>query len=116
MRLLTAAVSVSLFAIPAMADCRDDWICVDTIRAGNEVELHARNLRDYPITFTLRDLAHKTLGIAGTRALIFTAAAVNIIMAVAFAYYRYMRRSWAQQRFLRRHFIYNERDVDAEDA
>ena len=38
----------------------------------------------YPITFTLRDLAHKTLGIAATRALIFTAAAVNIIMAVAF--------------------------------
>jgi uncharacterized integral membrane protein (TIGR00697 family) len=40
----------------------------------------------YPITFTLRDLAHKTLGIAGTRVLIFTAAAVNIIMAAAFAF------------------------------
>lgn len=40
----------------------------------------------YPITFTLRDLAHKTLGIAGTRALILTAAVINIIMALAFAF------------------------------
>ncbi len=38
----------------------------------------------YPITFTLRDLAHKTLGIHSTRTLIFTAAAINIIMALAF--------------------------------
>jgi uncharacterized integral membrane protein (TIGR00697 family) len=38
----------------------------------------------YPITFTLRDLAHKTLGVAGTRVLIFTAAAINIVMAAAF--------------------------------
>lgn len=34
-----------------------------------------------------------------------------VFMAVAFAYYFYMRRSWNQQRFLGRHFIYNERDV-----
>jgi uncharacterized membrane protein len=32
-------------------------------------------------------------------------------IAVAFAYYFYMRRSWLQQRFLGRHFIFNERDV-----
>ena len=35
-------------------------------------------------------------------------------IALAFGYYFYMRRSWNQQRFLGRHFIYNERDVDAE--
>lgn len=38
----------------------------------------------YPITFTLRDLAHKTLGIAGTRTLILTAAAINLVMAGVF--------------------------------
>lgn len=32
-------------------------------------------------------------------------------LTLAFAYYFYMRRTWAQQRFLGRHFIYNERDV-----
>lgn len=36
------------------ADCKDDWICVDTIDQGGNVELRARNLRDYPITYTLR--------------------------------------------------------------
>ncbi|GAB4574998.1 MAG: VUT family protein [Anaerolineae bacterium] len=40
----------------------------------------------YPITFTLRDLAHKTLGIKSTRHLILTAAAINIFMALAFAF------------------------------
>jgi murein DD-endopeptidase MepM/ murein hydrolase activator NlpD len=38
----------------AAADCQDDWICVDTISAGGEVELRARNLGDFPITYTLR--------------------------------------------------------------
>jgi len=38
----------------------------------------------YPITFTLRDLAHKTLGLRPTRTLIFAAAGINIIMALAF--------------------------------
>ncbi len=38
----------------------------------------------YPITFTLRDLAHKTLGIVGARTLILTAAAINVIMAFFF--------------------------------
>lgn len=38
----------------------------------------------YPITFTLRDMAHKTLGVRATRTLIFTAAGVNLVMALAF--------------------------------
>ena len=37
----------------AAAECRDEWICVDTISQGDSVELRARNLRNYPITFTL---------------------------------------------------------------
>jgi hypothetical protein len=35
----------------------------------------------YPITFTLRDLVHKSAGAAVARALIFTAAAINLFMA-----------------------------------
>ena len=35
----------------------------------------------YPITFTLRDLVHKTLGARVARVLIVTAAAINLVMA-----------------------------------
>ena len=35
----------------------------------------------YPFSFTLRDLAHKVLGKKNTRALIFSAAAINLFMA-----------------------------------
>lgn len=35
----------------------------------------------YPITFTLRDLAHKVLGVKGVRILILLAAGINLIMA-----------------------------------
>jgi hypothetical protein len=38
----------------ASADCKDEWICVDTIDQGGNVELRAINLREYPITYTLR--------------------------------------------------------------
>lgn len=38
----------------------------------------------YPLTFTLRDLAHKSLGIRAARALIITAAAINLLMAGLF--------------------------------
>ena len=38
----------------------------------------------YPLTFTLRDLVHKRLGIQAARTLIFGAAAVNLLMAGLF--------------------------------
>ncbi len=38
----------------------------------------------YPLTFTLRDLVHKTAGAAVARTLIFTAAAINVVMALLF--------------------------------
>ena len=38
----------------------------------------------YPITFTLRDIIHKTIGAKGARILIFTAAGINIFMALFF--------------------------------
>jgi len=42
------------FAHAASADCRGETICVDAISQGGNVELHAKNLREYPITYTLR--------------------------------------------------------------
>jgi len=38
----------------ANADCKDDWICIDEIRIDGDVELRARNLREFPVTYTLR--------------------------------------------------------------
>lgn len=38
----------------------------------------------YPFTFTLRDLVHKTAGIRAARALIVTAAVLNLVMAGLF--------------------------------
>ena len=38
----------------------------------------------YPLTFTLRDLVHKMLGVAAARTLIFAAAGINLFMAVLF--------------------------------
>jgi queuosine precursor transporter len=40
----------------------------------------------YPITFTLRDVAHKVIGIKGVRVLIFAAAGINLFMALFFAF------------------------------
>ena len=43
------------------SDCKDEWVCVDAVNEGGNVELRARNLREYPITYTLgirsRDVA-----------------------------------------------------------
>ena len=38
----------------------------------------------YPITFTLRDLVHKTIGIRGARTVIIAAAVINLVMALLF--------------------------------
>ena len=38
----------------------------------------------YPVTFTIRDLVHKRLGISAARSVIILAAAINLFMAVFF--------------------------------
>lgn len=50
----TAAAIALIVASSASADCRDDWICVNAVDQGGNVELRARNLQDYPLTYTLR--------------------------------------------------------------
>ncbi len=48
--------------MPAVAaDCEDDWICIDAVDQGGGVELRARNLRDYPVTYTLRVRTRDTI-------------------------------------------------------
>lgn len=41
-------------AANANSTCRDGWICVEEVRKGDELELHAHNLRDFPLTYTIR--------------------------------------------------------------
>lgn len=48
------------------AECRDEWICVDAVNQGGDVELRARNLRDYPVTYTLRISTHDII-VSGAR-------------------------------------------------
>lgn len=38
----------------AKSTCKDDWICVDEVRRGQNIELRARNLQDYPLTYTIK--------------------------------------------------------------
>lgn len=54
--LRSAIAACGLVAISglAAAECRDDWICVDTISTGNKIEFRARNLGNFPITYTLK--------------------------------------------------------------
>lgn len=44
----------------------------------------AAGIFTYPLTFTLRDMAHKVLGRRGTKKLILAAAATNLFMALLF--------------------------------
>lgn len=48
---MLAAICLSCDAV---AQCRDEMICIDAIRDGAIVELEARNLSRVPLTFTVR--------------------------------------------------------------
>ena len=65
LRTVTAALVLSACAT-AHADCRDDWICVNAVDQGGNVELRARNLQDYPLTYTLR-VRTRYLEVAGPK-------------------------------------------------
>ncbi|HNP35682.1 MAG TPA: M23 family metallopeptidase [Woeseiaceae bacterium] len=45
-------------AAGASPDCRDGWICIDEVRYDGYIELIARNLQTYPITYTLQARSH----------------------------------------------------------
>lgn len=49
-------IAAGLLPIAGAADddCANDWLDVEAVTQDNNVELHARNLRAYPVTYTLR--------------------------------------------------------------
>ena len=78
--LLTSAILVSIIYVAAqmisdIASLRIVMVAGFSIDAGTFI---------YPLTFTLRDMAHKVAGIKATRILIFAAAGINILMALFF--------------------------------
>ena len=52
-RQFVIALSLMVTSAAAHSACQDDWICIDEIASGDDVELRARNLKDVPLTFTL---------------------------------------------------------------
>lgn len=53
-RCLIAGFTLVISSAVNGANCKDDWVCIDAQQDGNQVLLEARNLRNYPITYTLR--------------------------------------------------------------
>ena len=51
---ILSALAALLYQNTAMAACADDWLGVDEVSDGGNIGLLATNLRDFPITFTLR--------------------------------------------------------------
>ena len=52
--LLTGCLLGLISVQTANADCRDQWVCIDEIQRGSGVELLVRNLREFPVTYTLK--------------------------------------------------------------
>jgi len=79
-KLLSTAILVSVFYVAAqmMSDVgslRIVMVAGFSIDAGTFI---------YPLTFTLRDMVHKTAGIKIARMLILAAAGINLVMALFF--------------------------------
>lgn len=55
------------------ARCKDDAICVDEFRIDDNIELRARNLQNFPITYTLR-IRTKDFSVAGPNTVTHTLA------------------------------------------
>jgi len=51
---LLSITTAVFFAENAFARCADDWLDLDEIREDGNIELRATNLREFPITFTMR--------------------------------------------------------------
>ena len=53
--LLLALAGVTAAAPPyAGADCKDESVCITAVEEGEKVRVQARNLKDFPVTYTLR--------------------------------------------------------------
>lgn len=52
-RVAALLLPLTVGATASLSDCRDESICVDTVVRGEALELYARNLRDFAVTYTL---------------------------------------------------------------
>jgi UDP-GlcNAc:undecaprenyl-phosphate GlcNAc-1-phosphate transferase len=112
--------AVWLFAVPLLDTTTQIW---RRWRAGLPVfgadqhHLHHAFLRaGYTTGETWTNITLLALALAGAGVLLEISGAPDylsfwLFLAFAVVYKVYMQRTWAQQRFLGRHFIYNERDV-----
>lgn len=111
--------AVWLFAVPLLDTTTQIW---RRWRAGQPVfgadqhHLHHAFLRaGYTTGETWTNITLLALALAGVGVLLELLGAPDylsfwLFIAFAYAYYFYLRRTWAQQRFFGRHFIYNEFD------
>lgn len=53
-RLALAAAMLAASGIANATTCRDNAICIDEMQRGSTLEFRARNLSDFPITYTLK--------------------------------------------------------------
>jgi murein DD-endopeptidase MepM/ murein hydrolase activator NlpD len=51
---ILSALAALFYQNSAVAACADDWLGVDEVRDGGNLAILATNLREFPITFTLR--------------------------------------------------------------
>lgn len=70
--LIVSAAYIAAQMLADIASLRIVFVAGMSIDAGTFI---------YPLTFTLRDLVHKVAGIKAARALIITAAVINVVMA-----------------------------------
>lgn len=55
LRLASTAIVAFFAALPAGAsECKDESVCISAVENGAEVMLEARNLKNFPVTYTLR--------------------------------------------------------------
>ena len=47
-------IAILLMQNTAWGECADDWLGVDEVREGGNIELRATNLKEFPITYTMR--------------------------------------------------------------
>ena len=79
-------VSIAYIAAQMLSDIGSLQIVAFTLQLG-AFPLHLSmdaGTFIYPITFTLRDIAHKVVGLKGVRVLIISAAVINLFMALYF--------------------------------
>jgi len=51
---ISPVIALIFFQSSAWAVCADDWLDVDEVRDGGNIELRATNLKEFPITYTMR--------------------------------------------------------------